>query len=73
MVWILVLEGESAGFCCEVLGFGAGVFSTAQGAERVNFTYGQAVFVGYKKWTDVRQLAAGAAARAGAFAVFGDR
>jgi len=56
-----------------VLGFGAGVFTTTQWAERINFTYGKAVFVGCKKGADIRQLAAGAAARAGAFAVFGNR
>ncbi len=55
-----------------MLGFGSGVFATTQGAERINFTYGLAFFVGCKKWADVRQLAAGAAARTGAFAVFGD-
>ncbi len=70
---ILFFEGECAGFGCEVLGFGAGVFAATQRAERINFTYGQAFFIGFKKWTDVRQLTAGAAAGTGAFAVFGDR
>ena len=53
-----------------MLGFGTGVISTTQRTERINFTYGQAFFVDCKKGADIRQLAAGTAARTGAFAVF---
>ena len=55
-----------------MLGFGAGVFSTVEGAQVVDFTDGLSLGIVGKPGADIRQFTAGPAAEALALAVFGD-